>query len=1459
MISSIIAPGPAYANEADDSVPAVSGRIIDSDGAAVVGERVTLVRVTADYFGNVQTESAGSSLTGADGSYSISVSSGVSTDSYFRLMVATGPSSPFLDRTDGPIFAPRGAQTRVDLQLARAGSISGTVRDGSGRVVSGYVSLFRSPHDGTSGPVRTVRASSGFFSVPKVAPGEYLIKLSPSEEPATWWPSAASERDAASLRVEESKPYSVAITTIVTGTIAGTVTSVEGPMIDKTGPRSARVTAHRLDGDEFVLAGSSFVGDGGEYRLDVPPGRYALEFVGTDRFARNFTGGASLLSEADTFVVESGAVELLDAELDYGGTIEGSAEGASVVEVSDADGRVVGRVRLTSPYRITGLSAGEYTVHAYGEPLGDENYLHQWWPGAFTRDGATAIQIEAGESRTGLDFAASHGATFEGNVRVWEESWMPVGQAIVTGLATDGRALASTSSDVLGRFELNAVQPGVVRLRIESGSGHEWYWPAAKSFETAGTLTAKPSETIRGIVTGPEATVSDPVVSGTPAVGQTLTASSVSPVAGADITYRWGGRGFVDRVGPSLVVTPEMAGGGIVVTATATKLGHTTMTSKSVWLPERVLNWGKPWFGDGQAPAVGFPLRIFDSRGSTTGATATTRQWFANGVAIPGATGETFVPRLADEGKRLTVRTTGSAPGYADGSATSDPSTRVMKVGTPKVNGTARVGATLVADPGIWTTGLYVSYEWTIDGDWSGSQNERQFTVPADAVGKSIGIVAWGENEQAGYDRVFMYSAETPKVVAPRTPIIHGTPYVGSTLTADPGDWGVGAPIEYQWLVNGTSIPAATAKQYRPTTADAGKPITVRVRVSDRAWASATMTSAPTQKVALAPVPKVSGTARVGGKLTATPGTWTKGTTLTYQWYANGTAISKATSPSMTLPSSLAGKAITVKVTGRLLGYPTATRSSAATAKVTAWSPPTVSGSPKVGGTLTANPGAWTPGTSFAYQWYANGVAIPKATGKTFVPTAAQVGRTVAVRVNGSQVGFGSMTSTSPATSTKVALAPVPSISGTARVGARLIAVPGTWTTGTVLSSQWYADGIAIANATASSLVVPSSLAGKAITVRMSGRLAGYPTVTHASVPTARVIAWSTPTISGTTEVGATVTANPGVWSTGTSFAYQWYANGVAVSKATGRTFAPTPAQVGASLTVRVTGSQAGFGSASATSSPTMTKVALTAVPKVSGEARVGGMLTVSPGAWTTGTAYTYQWYADGVAMPARTTPSLALTGAQLGKTITVVVSGRLAGYPTLSERSAATGSIVVSGTPTLTGEAQVGATLSASPGDWTGVITFAYQWLANGVAIPGAAGVTYQVPPERLGQRITVKATTAETGVAVVSAVSAPTSAVVAGSIQAGAPTIIGVDNTLALDPGDWPALAALTFQWYRDGEPIADAHGTSLDIDGQSGSYRAEVTASATGYTTVTIASSEFVVPAAVPTEQPVGALAE
>ena len=64
---------------------------------------------------------------------------------------------------------------------------------------------------------------------------------------------------------------------------------------------------------------------------------------------------------------------------------------------------------------------------------------------------------------------------------------------------------------------------------------------------------------------------------------------------------------------------------------------------------------------------------------------------------------------------------------------------------------------------------------------------------------------------------------------------------------------------------------------------------------------------------------------------------------------------------------------------------------------------PSISGSPVVGSTLTANNGTWAGSLpiTYTYQWLKGGVNISGATAQTYVPVTGDIGGTITVTVTG--------------------------------------------------------------------------------------------------------------------------------------------------------------------------------------------------------------------------------------------------------------------------------------------------------------------------------------------------------------------------------------------------------------------------------------------------------------------------
>ena len=244
----------------------------------------------------------------------------------------------------------------------------------------------------------------------------------------------------------------------------------------------------------------------------------------------------------------------------------------------------------------------------------------------------------------------------------------------------------------------------------------------------------------------------------------------------------------------------------------------------------------------------------------------------------------------------------------------------------------------------------------------------------------------------------------------------------------------------------------------------------------------------------------IDGTAQVGKTLTANTDAIEDADGLdnpayTYQWLANNgttdTDISGAINSTYTSVEADEGKAIRVRVTFTDDANNDETLTSDATDAVEAKpnSPatglPTISGTLRVGETLTANTGDIEDAdgideSTYTYQWLAddgNGdTDISGATGNSYTLVSADEGKTIRVRVTFTDDADNQETLTSEATAAVEAkpnspATGLPTISGTLRVGETLTAV----TTGiedadgideSTYTYQWLADDVEIAGAT---------------------------------------------------------------------------------------------------------------------------------------------------------------------------------------------------------------------------------------------------------------------------------------------------------------------------------------------------------------------------------------------------------
>lgn len=361
--------------------------------------------------------------------------------------------------------------------------------------------------------------------------------------------------------------------------------------------------------------------------------------------------------------------------------------------------------------------------------------------------------------------------------------------------------------------------------------------------------------------------------------------------------------------------------------------------------------------------------------------------------------------------------------------------------------------------------------------------------------------------------------------------------------------------------------------------------------------------------------------------------------------------------------------------------------------------------------------------------------------------------------------------------------------------------------------------------------------------------------------------------ITGTAAVDSTVTLEPRLENVDASMSQalmdrvleydvhfadiRWFADGVEIPGATGRTLKLGPALEGAMLHAEFTdyvlfGALREHGSTSPVGpvapSPLL-PLNPAPIPTVSGNAIVGQKLTATVGTWGPGaTTRVLQWERDGDPIPAATAAGYTLAADDLGAVITVTVTASKPGYATTERTSAPVGPIAA-GTLTQTpipsvkpAAPRVGQVLTVGNVAWRPLpVDLAYEWLRDGELIDGATTPTHTVTAADVGATIAVRVTGSKPGYSSVTRQSLPTSPVVPGKIVGTAPVILGtpqVGQTLSSEIGTWtPAGIDIGYEWLRGTTPIPGANEATYTLTAaDAGAYiKVRVTGSEAGYTTL------------------------
>ncbi|MEI5676666.1 MULTISPECIES: carboxypeptidase regulatory-like domain-containing protein [unclassified Nocardioides] len=617
------------------------------------------------------------------------------------------------------------------------------------------------------------------------------------------------------------------------GALGGTATAapayeVSGTVTGEGRPLWGEIHVYRenSEGTAFDYFTRVTTNGPGPFSANLGDGVYKFEVRDWDRsrYRNEWYDDADSIETADEVVVNGGKVSLGTIDLALRPTVTG--------RVTGPDGRPLSDVRVTS-YRPEGAGDGDwsntstdregrfYLTPSTGPWLVEfeddrSEYATEWYSDAPTWSGATVVTYDGSEVVDLGEVRLSAGASITGRVT---DAVGAVARGIETSLYdAEGNYVTEVRTNRRGVYRLARLAPGSYRLRF-SDPEEEYeteYWKDADQLESAAPIVVARDQAVTGrdVVLAPSTSTEPSGVDVTglvvDAAGQPVRGVRVGAVAatGTSSELQFLDNTVTDRLGRYrlLDLDPEsLALNGYDSTLSTFRLGFTDGSG------DDELDYLDTWLGG--------------TRNSTRSTTVGTRA----GAAVTAPT--TRIQQYG--GVRGTVASVygdvyeGQVEAYdVDGNLVSGDS--IGRGGVFEVRDLLPGEAYRLRFEG-WDDEHSLIRTW-----WRTGAN---FTT-------ATPVVARAGEWTSGIDVVL-----TDQVTALARPTVTGSPVVGGTLTATSGSWNVsaGSELGYAWLRGGTVV--GTGRTYRPTVADAGRRLSVRVTnwASDYYAGGPTLMSVPTR------------------------------------------------------------------------------------------------------------------------------------------------------------------------------------------------------------------------------------------------------------------------------------------------------------------------------------------------------------------------------------------------------------------------------------------------------------------------------------------------------------------------------------------------------------------------------------------------------------------------------------
>jgi len=904
------------------------------------------------------------------------------------------PSKSYLDQywkqgndaTSGaPVTLTTGQKVaNTNVVLEAAAKIKGTVRNAANQAVSGISVI---AYGDASFQASTISDASGNYEIPGLRAGKFALEFTSggtSSYAGEWYENKSSRATATLIAVKSGQTIAAKAVVLAAGA------SISGTVTDSSKTKVSNIWVNVYGNKHYYSARTDAKGN---YTVSgLPVGEYTVRFSDySSNYLERSWDGPNGTQPTQLIKLTSGQKKTgISVTLSTGATILGSVRGPTgqslsgvTVMATTATGTYLRAVTsdASGNYAVKGLPAGKVALRFVGDQ--SSGYITEWYDNKSTLQTATLLTVNGEQSLTAKPAVLAVGASISGNIT----NALKANLGNILVIAKRNNETYTGYTDNQGKYSVGSLPAGTYTLAFSDGSGK--YLPQSWNNKTGAqsptTVTVKAGEKSTGknaiLVVG--ATISGTVRG---AGNQTLSDVAVNAYNSKGALLRMS---FTDAQGNYSL--PGLATGSVAIRIS----------------PIGLESYAPEWYNNKYTLATASLVAVKAGQSVTAKDVVLEAGGSISGkvTASAGFTSSNYV--LAKQA--------GSQEGFADAVVNPD--------GTYKLSNLA---------PGSYKL-VFSNFESQYVSQWFSGKATESTATPIvvakgqNVTGKNITLVKGGSisgtvKNDAGKSLgsmsvpVWMLRDSKYEQVAQGYTDIDGG-YSVPGLAAGTYKIGFG---EYSTGISLSNSGTYSAEYWdnKPNLASAS---TIVVKPQQAVTKkNATLTAiANLKSFTGSATPTISGTPAVGSKLTGSVAALApKPAVVELQWLRNGQAISKATGSSYTLVAADKGAKITFRVSGKSSGYKPSVKTSAATVSVTAGvvtgPTPAISGTTKVGNSLTVVAGKWGPApVKLSYVWSRNGSAIAGATSSKYQLVAADKGKTITVKVTGKRSGYTGLSKTS--------------------------------------------------------------------------------------------------------------------------------------------------------------------------------------------------------------------------------------------------------------------------------------------------------------------------------------------------------------------------------------------------------------------------------------------------------------